>query len=402
MKKYWLSLFLFWLLSNTAFADRLNYPFSTDVQMQLTALESPSPLIANNKAYLVYEFYLTNFTNTPIKLLNLNISGQYGPTAESKVSFDFNGPALDSMLHFVGLPKIQSAPQIIDPGMKKIVYVMLEFKAPYQIPDTLIHRLTVQNTTPDGKNAKIVTMTEDPLLVKPRPPVVIGAPVSGDNWYVGNGPSNTSAHRSTYRVSSGSTYFAQRYALDLVKLGKDGRTYAGDISKNESYHCYKAMVHAVADGQIVAIHDGVPENTPNSGKLAIDLNLENVGGNYVVVNIGYHQYAFYAHMVPGSLKVKVGDIVKKGQSLGLLGNSGNSSEPHLHFHVVDGPSFLGANGVPYAFEKFSIQPSKEVANSALIQVQLLKQPMEEQHNQLVLTETFMKFPIIDMDNITNK
>jgi murein DD-endopeptidase MepM/ murein hydrolase activator NlpD len=78
----------------------------------------------------------------------------------------------------------------------------------------------------------------------------------------------------------------------------------------------------------------------------------------VVIDIGGGRYAFYAHVQPGSLRVKVGDTVKRGQVLALVGNSGNSTEPHLHFHIVDGiapgTSTLGAEGVPYAIEQFEV------------------------------------------------
>jgi murein DD-endopeptidase MepM/ murein hydrolase activator NlpD len=77
------------------------------------------------------------------------------------------------------------------------------------------------------------------------------------------------------------------------------------------------------------------------------------GGNYAVVEIGNGRYAFYAHMQPGSVRVKAGDKVTAGQVIGLLGNSGNTDTPHLHFHVMDGPSPLLANGLPYVFTSFT-------------------------------------------------
>jgi hypothetical protein len=81
--------------------------------------------------------------------------------------------------------------------------------------------------------------------------------------------------------------------------------------------------------------------------------VETVGGNYVVVDIGGGHFAFYAHLQPGSLTVKVGDRVRQGQVLGLLGNSGNSDFPHLHFHLTDSPSPLASDGLPYEFTSFS-------------------------------------------------
>jgi hypothetical protein len=105
---------------------------------------------------------------------------------------------------------------------------------------------------------------------------------------------------------------------------------------------------------------GFRENVPHSGKFAVDINFINAGGNHVVVDIGGNRYAFYAHMRPGSGAVKVGDHVRAGQILGHVGNTGSSTEPHLHMHIVDRPSFLAGHGIPYEFDNFSASGSPEL------------------------------------------
>jgi murein DD-endopeptidase MepM/ murein hydrolase activator NlpD len=80
--------------------------------------------------------------------------------------------------------------------------------------------------------------------------------------------------------------------------------------------------------------------------------METVGGNYVIIDLGGGRYAFYAHIVPGSIKVRKGDRVRPGQELGLLGNSGNSDAPHLHFHLGDAPSPLGTEGLPFLIDSY--------------------------------------------------
>lgn len=74
----------------------------------------------------------------------------------------------------------------------------------------------------------------------------------------------------------------------------------------------------------------------------------------MVIDIGDGLYTLSGHMQKGSIRVKVGDRVRRGQSIGLVGNTGNSSAPHLHFHVMDGPSPLTSNGRPYVIDSFSI------------------------------------------------
>jgi murein DD-endopeptidase MepM/ murein hydrolase activator NlpD len=139
----------------------------------------------------------------------------------------------------------------------------------------------------------------------------------------------------------------------------DGKTYKGDPSDNKNYRAYGQEIHAVADGVVTQVGDGIPQNTPGAKSLAVPITLETVGGNHVIMEIGNELFAFYAHMQPGSLRVKVGDKVRRGQVLGLLGNTGNSSEPHLHFQICSANSELGSEGLPYAFASFEVQGKGE-------------------------------------------
>jgi hypothetical protein len=133
-----------------------------------------------------------------------------------------------------------------------------------------------------------------------------------------------------------------------------GRTVAGDRARNENFYAQSADAIAVADGIVVATKDSIPENVPGPTSRAVPITLETVGGNFVILDIGGGRYAFYAHLRPGSLRVRTGDRARRGQVLGLVGNSGNSTEPHLHFHLADGSTPLGAEGIPYAHDSFEV------------------------------------------------
>src|SRR4029078_7648067 len=98
-------------------------------------------------------------------------------------------------------------------------------------------------------------------------------------------------------------------------------------------------------GVVAATKDSIPENVP--GGRAVKIDLITVGGNFVGIDIGGGTYPLYAHVPPGSLRVKVGDRVKRGQVIALLGNSGNSTEPHVHFQISDGPYFFAPQGLSY-------------------------------------------------------
>ena len=156
---------------------------------------------------------------------------------------------------------------------------------------------------------------------------------------------------------------AQRLAIDYFKVDSTGKSYSGDRTKNSSYYAWGTEIRAVADGIVVETKDSIPENVPgNCRRESRDRRR-----NHIVVDIGNQKFAFFAHVQPGTLRVHVGDRVKKGQVIALLGNSGNSTEPHLHFHVSDalaaGTTTLGSEGVPYAFPELTVVGHCAVTNA---------------------------------------
>src|SRR5262249_8697660 len=117
---------------------------------------------------------------------------------------------------------------------------------------------------------------------------------------------------------------------------------------------------AVADGTVTSTLDDVDANLPgilpaSEPALAAKLTVDNIDGNHIIMDIGDGVYAMYAHFLKGSLLVKPGDKVKKGQEIAKLGNTGNSNAPHLHFQVMNGPSLLDADGLPYVLDNFGYQ-----------------------------------------------
>jgi murein DD-endopeptidase MepM/ murein hydrolase activator NlpD len=136
-------------------------------------------------------------------------------------------------------------------------------------------------------------------------------------------------------------------------------SFHDDPKINANWYSYGTEVLAVADGTVTAVKDGIPENVPLSPNRAVPVTLETIGGNYVMLALGNGRFAFYAHLQPGSFRVKPGDHVRRGQLLGLLGNSGNSDFAHLHFHITDGGS-LASEGLPYVFESFEVMGIPEI------------------------------------------
>jgi murein DD-endopeptidase MepM/ murein hydrolase activator NlpD len=138
----------------------------------------------------------------------------------------------------------------------------------------------------------------------------------------------------------------QRYAFDFI-IVKDGQSYSGDKTLNESYYAYGQEVIAPADGTVVKVENEVEENVPGS------MNPFRATGNYVVIDHGNGEYSLLAHFQKGSIAVNEGDVVKRGDFLGLCGNSGNSSEPHIHFQVMDSPDPDHAKSINIRFKGYS-------------------------------------------------
>lgn len=136
----------------------------------------------------------------------------------------------------------------------------------------------------------------------------------------------------------------QRYAYDFVKL-KDGYSYNGDIKKNESYYAFGQEITAPQAGKVVHVVNNIADNEP-VGKL----NESEPMGNVVIIEHGDGEYSYLAHLKKNSVKVQVGDTVQKGDVIGLCGNSGNSSEPHLHFQVSDGKDFMDSLAIRIKWE----------------------------------------------------
>ena len=138
----------------------------------------------------------------------------------------------------------------------------------------------------------------------------------------------------------------------IFSASRTGR-FAGDPTQNESYFIFGDKVITAAPGRIVDTRDGLPENTPPDLPPVPDL--ETAFGNYVTQSLGGGRFATYGHLHTGSVRVSVGQRVKRGQVLGLVGNTGNSSEAHLHLQVTDGPSGFASNGIPFVFHRFQLE-----------------------------------------------
>ncbi|BBH22378.1 peptidase M23 [Paenibacillus baekrokdamisoli] len=134
-------------------------------------------------------------------------------------------------------------------------------------------------------------------------------------------------------------YESQRYAYDIIRRDK-GSSYKGDAAKNESYYAFGQPIVAAAAGKVVLVVNDIKDNVPVGA-----MDEKHPAGNHVVIDHGNGEFSYYAHLQKGSISVKVGDEVKAGDALGKCGNSGNSSEAHLHFQVSDGADLFTSKSI---------------------------------------------------------
>jgi murein DD-endopeptidase MepM/ murein hydrolase activator NlpD len=183
---------------------------------------------------------------------------------------------------------------------------------------------------------------------------VIAAPVPGTGWLNANGccEDPTSPHRMTLVASGGSYTTPEMFAIDWIRE-TGGTFYTGRGMANTDWPGFGVPLHAVADGTVVSTTDGLPDipplrDNPNLGRP------EDYAGNNVMVRIAPHRYAVFDHMITGSVRVRPGQRVRTGQVLGLLGNSGITSGPHLHFGIQTRPDSLSAS-VPFEIDGFVVE-----------------------------------------------
>ena len=318
-------------------------PISPFLDVQIPIV--PTAFKADGKWHLVYELHLNNMDRWDYKLTRVEaVTGE----SAARTLVTYTGAELEAAMARPGLPGATEKSKI-GPGMLAIVYMWATVDLPEAVPATIRDKLTVKI----GTYPEEMTIEAAPIRVG-RGPVAISPPLRGDHWLAANGPSNSSGHRRALIPIDGHAVISQRFAIDWVRLRDDGKTYQGDEKDNKNYYAYGSEALAVADGVVTEVKDGIPQNVPGIESRAVPITLETVGGNHVILDIGGGNFAFYAHLQPGSLRVKLGDKVRRGQVLGLVGNSGNSTEPHLHFHIENGSSPLGAEGLAYSLASFEV------------------------------------------------
>jgi len=211
---------------------------------------------------------------------------------------------------------------------------------PAKVPQKIKHKLIVVK---DGKEE---TIEGAETAVSKQLITVISSPLRGERFMCNNTTTLSNNIHPIYQMKyKGITRVPERFCADWIKLDEAGNYFQGDYQICENWYVYGEKVYAVADGQVVSVKDGNADQSPVFTQ-PIPTTLFDGDGNSVVIHIN-GGYATYGHLIPNSILVKPGQIVKNGDVLGRVGNSGGSDAPHLHFGLhTDFPYYI-SEGLPY-------------------------------------------------------
>ena len=311
--------------------------------VMLAVPDAPVAFVGSDgRTHLVYELWLKNFTSGKVAVEKAEVLG------DGSVIATLDSAEIARRLQPAGLREPSA---VMAASTDALLFIHVTLPEGQAAPKTLTHRVQVRaDAAPPGMQEMSETGGE--VAVDARPVVVIGPPLRGDDYVSADSCCDASRHTRAALPVNGNVWIAQRYAVDWEQLDEQSRIYHGPAADVNSYTIYGKEVLAVADGKIASVIDGLPNQTP--GQYPTNISIEQADGNSVVQDLGGGRYALYAHFQPHSIRVRTGDAVKRGQVIGLVGNSGNSVAPHLHFHVMNSPSPLASNGLPYEIDSYRV------------------------------------------------
>jgi len=324
------------------------------VQVEMRVPFEPTAFPSAGRFYLAYELYLTNFTNSPLTLQRIEVLDADAVVLQPIAVFE--GERLAAVLQSVGVQTPAAGDATahqLGAGGSMVVFMWVALERGAPVPNKLRHRVVTADATEEGA----VIGTHHTQLK------VLTSPVQGTNWLASDGPSNDqdNHHRRGIFVVDGHALISRRYAIDWTQI-ENSASFSGDARDKLSYYAYGKPVVAVADATVVTARDGLPDNVPGHNtpghegfSPAVPITMDTVAGNTITLDLGSGQFAYYCHLKPGSVRVRVGEHVRRGQIIALIGSSGDAREPHLHFEIANSPKLLAGEGLPYLIDHFRVK-----------------------------------------------
>jgi murein DD-endopeptidase len=297
---------------------------------------NPSIVKIDGQLTLYYELHFKNTSTDSIHLTYISSNDKLVLTAQ----YDENS----IMEAFVNRSKKRSPKPTLASRDSAVVYLETRFSNPPAILDHTIHFDIV------GKGSH--TIAGPRVKCSTAQAAIIGPPLGKGNWAAVYDPSWLRGHRRVLFQQKGMEKIPGRFAIDFILLNDNGKYSNGDEDVVSNWLGYDADVLAVVDGTIVSVKNDFTESKTLSTHPSYPA--DKAAGNYISIDIGGGRFVFYEHLKPGSIKVKPGQKVMKGEVIASLGFTGQSTGPHLHFHLADANSPLGAEGIPFVFERFEV------------------------------------------------
>lgn len=336
--RFWRGFFLAvlsMLVAHAALAQRAPVHQSFDLRVPWM----PEPVVVAGKASLVYELHLTNEAQETLTIQRIEVVDEQQHMLASLSGTDLNA-AIGRADRAKGDERVR-----MTPGMTAVAYLSVSLTDPGSTH--LRHRVVYA-----GNAGSDLIVEGANVTPSSRASLQLGPPLRGGPWVAIYDALWERGHRRVLYTIDGSVKVPGRFAIDWILLGPHGgfATDKGELPRE--WFGYAADVIAVADATVASAGEGIAEPATLAEGAAHKVPLENAAGNYVALDLGDGRYAFYEHLKPGSIRVKVGQHVHRGDVIGQLGFTGESTGPHLHFHVSDANAPLAAEGLPYALKSF--------------------------------------------------
>ena len=347
-----------------------------------TVIAAPEPVLTSDgRNQLAYEIQLINRSESTVTVRKVEA------LAGGKVVEKLSGKSLEAVMQPYGQPTVSDK---LSPGEAGFVLMDVSLARKTKIPAELTHRIVI-SMRPKPVIPSALSYELAPTKVTRRKAIVIDPPVYGPHWIIGAGCcSNWNAHRAVVWPVNGAIRVPERFAIDFAQLSPTYSYLEGPEDQLSSFPSFGAEVHSATAGTVITVRDDMPEIP--AGTLPHGLNLEQGRGDKVVIAIGHGRYAFYAHLQPGSISVHVGERVKAGQAIARLGNSGNSSGPHLHFQLMNGPLSADSEGIPFRFAEFNLVGKSTSVDLGTGQVTIDTTEHGIRRDELPLDEQVVDFP----------
>lgn len=314
-----------------------------------SVLTTPAPVLGSDgRRHIAYELTLTNLAPFALDIRSVQVRDP----ARDRALLTLSGAALTRMMRTISTASVEDAGSTaMQASQTSIVYLDVSLAAHARIPRRVVHRVVAVGSP--GGTASTFTMTLTRTTLSKRAPVVLRSPLQAGRWLASEGCCTDFTHHRWGTVPvDGTLGVPQRFAIDFFRLDRENRTWIGDPSKVTSYLSYNQKVLAAARGKVVAVADVLPNQHPPQPPPVTPI-ADSVG-NRVILKVAPGVFLLYAHMKPGSVRVKLGQRLRVGQVIGRVGTSGNSTTPHLHFQVLTRPTFFPADSTPYVFAKYRL------------------------------------------------